>query len=74
MLITAVILLLIIISIFKKLMKLFIVLLIVAIGYFGYLYYTGEKAIDSKKLIEKISDTANQIKDKGQEALEKITE
>lgn len=74
MLISAVILLLIIISIFKRLMKLFILLLIGAIGYFGYLYYTGEKPLDTKKLVEKISDTAKGIKDKGQETYKKITE
>ncbi len=67
------------ISLMKKLIKLFIITLLVAIAYGGYLLYTGadhnstsgdikEKLLESK---EKLKEAGDKLKQKGKELLEK---
>lgn len=80
--ITAVLAVVIIFSVLKRIMKLFIYAVIALAAFFGYLYYTGETIADTvkqgEKAVEKAKETAEEkkeeieaIKKKGEEQLKK---
>lgn len=63
----------------KKLIKIALFILIILIGYFGYLYYTGkEMPVDAndlkEKISEKISDMKEKAEDKAQELMDEQSE
>ena len=82
LIITAVLVIVIIFSAIKKIMKLLIYTFIALVVFFGYLYYTGETIADTieqgEKTVEKAKETAEEkkeeidaIKKRGEEQLKK---
>jgi len=63
-----------IIALIKKVVKMILLLLIVIAIFFGYLYYNGQNLSSTDKIMNSISETASELKEKGKDLIKDVTE
>ncbi len=63
-----------IIALIKKVVKMIMLLLIIIAIFFGYLYYTGQNLSSTDKIMNSISETASELKEKGKDLIKDVTE